>query len=89
MRTELFMYFCIKSCIGTQGVKFATCKSVFKPPVVYSADRTKAVVPELVLLFVALWFILRGDVICLSLCYFVLVFFSHFSIATTSLGEES
>ena len=29
------------------------------PPVVYSTDRSKAVVP--VLLFFALWFILRGD----------------------------
>ena len=28
---------------------------------VYSTDRSKAVVPVLVLLFVALWFILRGD----------------------------
>ena len=27
---------------------------------VYSTDRSKAVVPVLVLLFVALWFILRG-----------------------------
>ena len=27
-------------------------------------------------------------VLCLSLCYFVLVFFSPFSIAITSLGEE-
>ena len=30
-------------------------------PVVYSTDRSKAVAPVLVLLFVALWFILRGD----------------------------
>ena len=56
---------------------------------VYSADRSKAVVPVLVLLFVALRFILRGDLFyVLTLCYFVLVFFSHFSIAITSLGEE-
>ena len=27
-------------------------------------------------------------VLCLTLFYFVLVFFSHFSIAITSLGEE-
>ena len=41
------------------------------------------------LIFVALWFILRGDLfLCLSLCYFVLVFLSPFSIAITSLGEE-
>ena len=43
----------------------------------------------LVLLFVALWFILRGDLFyVLTLCYFVLVFFSHFRIAITSLREE-
>ena len=45
----------------------------------------------LFLLFVkqALWFILRGDLfLSLTLCYFVLVFFSPFSIAITSLGEE-
>ena len=41
----------------------------------YSTDRSKVVVPVLVLLFVALWFILRGDlfyvllgVICLFVC---------------------
>ena len=42
----------------------------------------------LILLFVALWFILRGDLLyVLTLCYFVLVFFSPFSM-TTSLGEK-
>ena len=30
----------------------------------------------------------RRFVLCLTLCYFVLVFFSRFSIAITSLGEE-
>ena len=39
----------------------------------------------LVLLFVALWLIL---VLCLPLCYFVLVFFSPFSIAINSFQEE-
>ena len=58
------------------------------PRVVYFTDRSKAVVPVLVLLFVALWFILRGDLLCLSVCHFVLVFFSPFSIAITSLGKE-
>ena len=41
-------------------MKLASCKSALNPPVVYSTDRSKAVVPVLVLLFVALWFILRG-----------------------------
>ena len=30
----------------------------------------------------------RRFVLCLSVCYFVVVFFSPFSIAITSLGEE-
>ena len=30
----------------------------------------------------------RRFVLCLALCYFVLVFFSPFNIAITSLGEE-
>ena len=46
------------------------------------------VVPVLFLLFVALWLILRGDLLYLSVCLFVFVFFSPFSIAITSLGEE-
>ena len=41
---------------------------------VYSTYRSKAVAPVLVLLFVALWFILRGDLLSLALCFFVLVF---------------
>ena len=36
-------------------------------PVVYSTDRSKAVVLVLVLLFVALWFILRGDLFVLDI----------------------
>ena len=41
-----------------------------------------------VLFFVALVYSTRRFVLCLTLCYFVLVFLSHFSIAFTSLGEE-
>ena len=44
-------------------MKLAGCKSALNPPVVYYTDRSKAVVPMLVLLFVALWFILRGDLL--------------------------
>ena len=82
------MCFCIKSASGPR-VKLASCKSALNPSVGYSTDRSKAVVPVLVLLFVALWFILQGDLFyVLTLCYFALVFFSPFSIAITSLGEE-
>ena len=42
-------------------MKLTGCKSALHPAVVYSTDYSKAVVPVLVLLFVALWFILRGD----------------------------
>ena len=43
----------------------------------------------LVLLFVALWFILRGDLFLVLPCVIsFLCFFSPFSIAITSLGEE-
>ena len=44
----------------------------------------------LFLLFVALWFILRGDLFYVLPCVvvFFLVFFSPFSIVITSLGEE-
>ena len=56
---------------------------------VCSTDRSKAVVPVLVLLFVALWFILRGDLLYVFPCVILfLCFFSPFSIAITSLGEE-
>ena len=57
----------------------ASCKSALNPPVVYSTDRSKAVVPVLVLVFVALCFILRGDLlyvlpcVILSLCFSVLL----------------
>ena len=40
------------------------------------------------LLFVACGLFYEAIVLCLTLCYFVLVFFSPFSIAITSLGEK-
>ena len=52
-------------------------------------SKSKAVVQVLVLLFVALWFILRGDLFYILPCVILLLcFFSPFSIAITSLGEE-
>ena len=70
-------------------MKLVGCKSALNPLVVYSTDRSKVVVLLLVLLFVALWFILpRQFVLNLALCYFVLVFFSPFSIAINFLGKE-
>ena len=64
-------------------VKLASCKSALTSPaptppsgVVYSADRSKAVVPVLVLLFVALWFILRGDLLYVLPCVILFLCFS-------------
>ena len=70
-------------------MKLASCKSALNPAVVYSTDRSKALVPVLVLLFVALWFILRGDFFYVLPCVILfLCFFSPFSTAITSFGEE-
>ena len=43
---------------------------------VYSTERSKAVVPVLVLLFVALWFSLRGDLLYVLSCIIVFLCFS-------------
>ena len=85
MRTE---FLCISVLRVASG---PWVKLALNPPLVCSTDRSKAVVPVLVLLFVALWFILRGDwlymyvfpCVILFLCFSVL-----FGIAITSLGEE-
>ena len=56
MRTEFSCISVLRVASGPR-VKLASCKSALNPPVVCSTDRSKAVVPVLVLLFVALWFI--------------------------------
>ena len=78
MRTEFLCISVLRVASGPR-VKLASCKSALNPPVVCSTDRSKAVVPVLVLLFVALWFYsTRRFVVCLSVCHFVLVFFQSF-----------
>ena len=69
-------------------MKLASCKSALNPTVVYSTDRSKAVVPVLVLFCCFVVYSTKRFVVCLSVCHFVLVFFSPFNIANTSLGEE-
>ena len=62
-----------------RGIKlfcFSWFKSALNPPVVCSIDRSKAVVPVLVLLFVALWFILRGDLLYVFPCVILFLCFS-------------
>ena len=49
---------------------------------------SKAVVLVLVLLFVALWFILQGDLFYILPCVILFCVFSPFSITITPLGEE-
>ena len=94
MRIEFLCVSILRVASGPR-VKLASCKRALTPhpppppPVVYSTDRSKAVVPVLVLLFVALWFILRGDWLYVFPCIILfLCFLSPFSIAITSLGEE-
>ena len=82
MRTEFLCISVLRVASGPR-VKLASCKSALTSPppptVVCSTDRSKAVVPVLVLLFVALWFILQGDLlyvfpgVVLFLCFSVLL----------------
>ena len=53
MRTEFLCIFILRVASGP-SVNLASCKSALTPPpVVYSTDRSMAVVPVLVVLFVA------------------------------------
>ena len=61
MRTKSLCISVLRVASGLRE-KFAGRKSALNPTVVYSTDRSKAVVLKMVLLiFVASWFILRGD----------------------------
>ena len=88
MRTEFLCISVLRVASGPR-VKLASYKSSLtprpaptRPPlptVVCFTDRSKAMVPVLVLLFVAFWFILRGDLlyvfpcVILFLCFLVLL----------------
>ena len=80
MRTEFLCVSVLRVASGPR-VKLASCKSALNltpppPPLVCSTDRSKAVVPVLVLLFVALWFILRGDLLYVFPCVILFLCFS-------------
>ena len=61
MQTEFLCISVLIRVVSGPTVKFAGCKSALNRMVVYSTDRSKAMVPVLVLLFVVLCFIVRGD----------------------------
>ena len=73
MRTEFLCISVLRVAFGPR-VKLVSCKSALNPPVVCSTDRSKAVVP--VLVFVALWFILRGDLLYIFPCVILFLCFS-------------
>ena len=75
MRTE-FLCISVLRVATEPRVKLASCKSALNPTVVYSTDRSKAVVPVLVLLFVVLWFTLRGVLIYVLPCVILFLCFS-------------
>ena len=87
MRTEFLCISVLRVASGSR-VKLASCKSALNPSVVCSTDRSKAVVPVLLTLCCFVVYSTRQFVVCLSMCHFVLVFFSSFSIVITLLGEE-
>ena len=76
---RIFMCFVLRVASGP-SVKLASCKSALNPPVVYSTDRSKAVVPVLILLFLALLFILRGDLLYVFPCVILFLCFSVLSV---------
>ena len=75
------MQLCFRRSISSHIIRWESLTSSaatldLSPPVVYSTDRSKAVVPVLVLLFVALWFILRGDMVYVLPCVILFLCFS-------------
>ena len=75
MRTE-FLCVSVLGVASGPGVGLAGCGGALGPPVVCSAGRSGAVVPVLVLLFVALWFVLRGSLLCVFPCVVLFLCFS-------------
>ena len=57
---RILLYFILKVASGPR-VKLIDCKAALNNPVIYTSDHSKAMVPMLLLLCVALWLVLRGD----------------------------
>ena len=75
MQTEFLCISVLRIASGPR-VKLASCKSALNPLVVYSTGRSKAVVPVLIVLFGALWFILRGELLYVLPCAILFLYFS-------------
>ena len=89
MRTEFLCVSVLRVASGPR-VKLDSCKSALNPPVVYCTDRSKAVVPVLVLFFLALWFILRGDLLYVFSCVILFLCSSVLLVLRLPrLGRES
>ena len=87
MRTEILCISVLRVASGPR-VKLASCKSALNPPVVYSTDRSGAVVPVLVLLFGALWFILRGGLLYVLPCAIFFLFSVLLALRLPRLGKR-
>ena len=85
MRTDFLCVSVLRVASGPR-VKLASCKSALNPPVVCCTDRSKAVVPVLVLRFAALCFFLRGDILYVFPCVILFLCFSVLSKGWTGLG---
>ena len=104
MRTEFLCISVSRVASGSSVGWLANCKSALNPPphththtppppppppVVYSTDRSKAGVPVFVLLFLALWFILRGDLFYVLPCVILFLCFSVFlALRLPRLGKR-
>ena len=82
MRTEFLCISVLRVASGPR-VKLASCKSALTPSPTPPAPRwfslptvLRRMVPVLVLLFVALWFILRGDLLYVFPCVILFLCFS-------------
>ena len=88
MRTE-FLCMSVLRVASEPRVKLVGCEIALDTLVVCSAECSGAVVPVLVLLFVALWFVLRGDLLYVFPCVILLLCFSVLLVLRLpSLGKR-
>ena len=84
-----YMGYTYPNLLSGPRVKLVSCKSALNSAVVYSTDSSKAMVRVLVLLFVALWFILRGDFFYVLPWVILFLYFSVLlALRLTRLGKR-